>query len=64
MTVYYTSLRGFKLFLECTGAAFEGRYPGKISDIGEQGIRSLRAGRVSWIWDEPVFERDLADKTN
>ena len=52
------------MFLEFTGNAFQGTYPGKISDIGEQAIRSMRVGRVSWIWDEPVFERVPRNKAN
>jgi hypothetical protein len=53
IVTYYTHLRGLVFFLECTGNAFEGRYPGKISDIGEQAIRSLAVGKQSWVWDKP-----------
>jgi len=49
---YYTHQRGFRLFLELTGAAFEGRYTLKISDVGDQAIRSLAYGKETWVWDK------------
>jgi hypothetical protein len=53
MITYYTHERGFKFFLELTGIAFEGLYLFKISNVGEQAIKSLAAGNESWVWDQP-----------
>lgn len=53
MVTYYTHWRGFVFFMECVGNAFEGRYELKISDVGEQAIRSLAYGKESWVWDKP-----------
>lgn len=53
MKTYYTHLRGLQFFLEMTGLAFEGRYPFKISNVGELAIGSMAAGDESWVWDEP-----------
>jgi hypothetical protein len=53
MTTYYTDWRGFQFFCDVTGIAFNGTYVLKISDVGEQAIRSLAAGNESWVWDKP-----------
>ena len=53
MITYYTHLRGLMWFLEMTGICFENPYEFKISNVGEQAIESLKAGKESWIFEKP-----------
>lgn len=52
--MYRTHLRGFRYFLEVTGACFEGAYPGKASNIGELAIESMKVGKRSWVREQLV----------
>lgn len=52
--MYRTHLRGFMWFLDNVGACFEGRYPGKASNIGELAIESMKVGKKSWVREELV----------
>jgi hypothetical protein len=53
MEIYYTHWRGLQFFLEVTGRAFEGYYPFKVSNVGEQAIKSMATGEENWVWDKP-----------
>jgi hypothetical protein len=50
MEVLYTNQRGLEFFLSCTGTAFEGRYPGKISNVEEVAIEVMKP---HWISNKP-----------
>lgn len=49
--MYKTTKRGFDFFLDVVGACFEGRYPCKMSNVGEVAIEIMKP---EWVREQLV----------